>query len=142
MIVPDVNLLLYAHVRGFGLHARARRWWEGLLNGGQEVGIPAPAIFGFVRLATNPAVFDRPLAVADALARVDEWLAVPHVRFALPGPRHLEIAFELLRQLGAAANLTTGVQLAAVAIEQQAELHSNDTDFGRFPGLRWVNPLR
>jgi len=142
VIVPDVNLLLYAHIRDFGQHARARRWWEELLNGDKEVGIPAPAIFGFVRLATNPAVFDRPLAVRDALARVEEWLALPHVHFAIPGPRHLEIAFGLLRELGAAVNLTTDVQLAAVAIEHQGELHSNDTDFGRFPRLRWVNPLR
>ena len=142
MIVPDVNLLLYAHIRGFSLHARARRWWEELLNGDKEIGIPAPAVFGFVRLATSPAVFDRPLAVAEALARVEEWLAPPHVHFALPGPRHLEIAFGLLRELGAAGNLTTDVQLAAVAIEHQGELHSNDTDFGRFPRLRWVNPLR
>jgi len=142
VIVPDVNLLLYAYIRSFGHHVRARRWWEDLLNGDKEVGVPAPAVFGFVRLATSPAVFDRPLAVADALALVEEWLALPHVHFALPGPRHLEIAFGLLRELGVAGNLTTDVQLAAVAIEHQGELHSNDTDFGRFPRLRWVNPLR
>jgi predicted nucleic acid-binding protein len=82
------------------------------------------------------------LAVVDALTRVEEWFALPHVHFALPGPRHLEIAFGLLRELGVAGNLTTDVQLAAVAIEHQGELHSNDTDFGRFPRLRWVNPLR
>ena len=142
MIIPDVNLLLYAYIRSFGHHARARRWWEDLLNGDKEVGVPAPAVFGFFRLATSPAVFDRPLAVADALALVEEWLALPHVHFALPGPRHLEIAFGLLRELGVAGNLTTDVQLAAVTIEHQGELHSNDTDFGRFPRLRWVNPLR
>jgi predicted nucleic acid-binding protein len=59
-----------------------------------------------------------------------------------PGPRHLEIAFRLLKQLGTAGNLTTDVQLAALAIEYQAEVHTNDLDFGRFPQLRWVNPLR
>ena len=62
-------------------------------------------------------------------------------RFLMPGPRHLDIAFALLRSQGTAGNLTTDVQLAALAIEYQAELHSNDTDFGRFHGLRWVNPL-
>jgi toxin-antitoxin system PIN domain toxin len=141
VIVPDVNLLLYAHIRDFSQHTRARRWWEDLLNGEREVGIAPPAIFGFVRLATSPAIFDRPLDVPAALARVEEWLALPHVHFALPGPRHLDIAFALLRDAGAAANLTTDVQLAAVAIEHQGEVHSNDTDFGRFPRLRWVNPL-
>jgi toxin-antitoxin system PIN domain toxin len=142
VIVPDVNLLLYAHVSGFAEHARARRWWEDLLNGDTEVGLGGPGLFGFVRLATNPRVFVRPLGVGEALAHVEEWLSRPHVRFALPGPRHLEIAFGLLRALGATGNLTTDAQLAALAMEHQGELHSNDTDFGRFPGLRWVNPLR
>ncbi len=142
MIVPDVNLLLYAHVEGFAEHGRARRWWEGLLNGDREVAIGAPALFGFVRLVTSPRVFDRPLPVADALERVEEWLSRPHVRFALPGPRHLEITFGLLRELGAAGGLTTDVQLAALAIEHQGEVHSNDADFARFRSLRWVDPLR
>jgi uncharacterized protein len=142
LIVPDVNLLLYAHVTGFAEHAKARRWWEALMNGDREVGLGAPALFGFVRLATSPQVFDRPLSVDEALRHVEEWLSRPHVRFAVPGPHHLDIAFALLRALGAARNLTTDAQLAALAIEHQGELHSTDADFGRFPSLRWVNPLR
>ncbi len=141
MIVPDVNLLLYAQVTAFPQHARARRWWEGLMNGVEEVGVSAPALFGFVRVVSNPRALDRPLRIEDALARVDAWLERPHVHFVQPGPRHLEIAFRLLRHVGAGANLTTDAQLAAFAIEHQAELHSNDTDFGRFPQLRWVNPI-
>lgn len=142
MIVPDVNLLLYAQITAFAEHPKARRWWEGLLDGDTEVAIAAPALFGFIRLATSPRVFDRPLEVTDAIQRVEDWLARPHVRFALPGPRHLEVAFGLLRDLGAAGSLTTDVQLAALAIEHQGEVHSNDSDLGRFRQLRWVNPLR
>ncbi len=141
MIVPDVNLLLYAHVTAFPEHTRARRWWEALMNGRREVGVAAPAMFGFVRLASNPRVLDRPLSVQASLAHVEEWLARPHVHFVQPGPRHLEIAFGLLRHTGVAANLTTDAQLAALAIEHQGEVHSNDSDFGRFPQLRWVNPI-
>lgn len=141
MIVPDVNLLLYAHVAAFPEHAAARRWWEDLLNGSREVGVAAPALFGFVRIVSNPRVLDQPLAVEHALARVEEWLERPHVHFVQPGPQHLKIAFGLLRHLGAGANLTTDAQLAALAIEYQGEVHSNDGDFGRFPRLRWVNPL-
>ena len=118
--------------------AGGRAW----VNGQREIGIAGPAWFGFIRLATSPRVFDRPMAIGDALARAEEWLALPHVRFVQLGPRHLEIAFGLLRDLGAAANLTTDVQLAACAIEHQGELHSNDADFGRMRGLRWVNPVR
>lgn len=142
MIVPDVNLLLYAHLTAFEQHAKARRWWEDLLNGEREIGLGAPTVFGFIRVATNRAVFGRPLTVGDAVALVDEWIALPQVLFALPGPRHLDIAFGLLRELGTAGNLSTDVQLAALAIEHQGEVHSNDIDFGRFKGLRWVNPLR
>lgn len=141
MIVPDVNMLLYAQVAAFPQHARSRRWWEALMNGAEEVGVTAPALFGFVRVVSNPRALDRPLRIEDALARVEAWLARPHVHFVQPGPRHLEIAFSLLRQVGAGANLTTDAQLAAFAIEHQGEVHSNDADFGRFPQLRWVNPI-
>lgn len=140
MIVPDVNLLLYAYRSSAPEHGRARAWWERCLNGG-DVGLAMPAAFGFIRLSTNPRVFEDPLPVATALDTVEAWLARPRVHALVPGPRHIEIAFGLLRRLGVAANLTTDTQLAALAIENQAELHSNDTDFGRFPGLRWRNPL-
>jgi len=141
MILPDINLLLYAHVDAFPQHKRARAWWEGLLGGTAQVGIAAPALFGFLRLATSRRLFDPPMDVEAALIRVEGWLARPNVRFLQPGPRHLEIAAALLRRLGTAANLTTDAQLAALAIEFQGELHSNDSDFGRFPELRWVDPL-
>ena len=141
MIIPDVNLLLYAHVTAFTQHARARRWWEDAMNGSRVVGIAAPALFGFVRLASNPRVIEPPLAVHAARAEVERWFERRHVQFLQPGPRHLEIAFALLRDAGVAANLTTDAQLAALAIEHQGEVHSNDVDFGRFAGLRWANPI-
>ena len=103
--------------------------------------LPGVSLFGFIRIATNPRVFEQPLHLASTLERVEAWLSQPHVHFLVPGPRHLEIAFGLLRELGAAKNLTTDVQLAAHAIENQATLCSNDSDFARFPGLRWQNPL-
>ena len=69
------------------------------------------------------------------------WLAQPYVTVIDPGPRHSGILFGLLESLGTAGNLTTDAHLAALAIEHQAELHSTDADFARFPGLRWTNPL-
>ena len=141
MIIPDINLLLYANFSVYPEHARARTWWEGLLNDSEDVAIPGPTLFGFVRLATHRKVFDPPMTVEAALKTVEGWFARSNVRFLLPGPRHMEISFDLLRRLGASGNLTTDTQLAALAIEYQAEMHSNDQDFGRFPQLRWVNPL-
>lgn len=142
MIVPDLNLLLYAEISAFPEHAAARRWWEAALDSAEDVALTLPTLFGFVRIATNPRAFDPPLAVDDAIDRVNAWLAQPNARVLLPGPRHLEIAFRLLRDLGAAGNLTTDAQLAAFAIEHNATLCSNDTDFARFSGLRWDNPLK
>ena len=141
MIVPDTNLLLYAEITAFPEHAAARAWWEATINGPDEVGIAPAALFGFIRIATNPRVFSPALDVDAALRRVEAWLARPNVRVLVPGPRHLEIAFRMLRALGTAANLTTDAQLAALAIENNATLASNDTDFGRFGGLTWLNPL-
>lgn len=141
MIIPDVNLLLYAELAAFHEHRAARAWWETVLSEPEEVGLTSPALFGFLRIVTNPRVFTPPLPVRDALARASAWLARPNVRMLVPGPRHLEIAFDLLSGLGTAGNLTTDVQLAAFAIESSATLYSNDLDFGRFAGLTWQNPL-
>jgi toxin-antitoxin system PIN domain toxin len=142
VIIPDVNLLLYVTVTGFPHHERARGWLEDVLNGPVIVGLTSPALFGYVRIATNARVLESAMSVADALGRVRGWLAHSHVRFIVPGPRYLEIAFDLLETTGAATNLTTDIQLAAHAIEQDADLHSNDRDFGRFADLRWVDPLK
>lgn len=141
MIVPDINLLLYAYNPGATHHAAARSWWEKLLRGGGRVGIPWAVILGFVRLSTTRGVLVPPATPGDAMDRVASWLAQPGAFVLSPGPRHLEI---LRGTLGATPGgpLTTDAHLAALAIENQAELHSNDGDFARFPGLRWHNPLK
>jgi uncharacterized protein len=141
VIVVDVNLLLYAVITGFPQHDRARSWWEQVLNGSTAIGLASPAIFGFLRISTNPRVLTTPMSVEHATDLVRQWLGRPHVHYLAPGRRHLDFAFDLLRSHGTAGNLTTDAQLAALAIEHQAELHSNDTDFARFPRLQWVNPL-
>ena len=141
MIVPDVNLLLYAHLTAFAGHQRAREWWKELLDGNESVGVSSIAIFGFVRISTNRRMVRQPLAVDTAADLVESWLARPQVELIHPGPRHVETTLRLLREVGTAGDLTTDAQLAALAIENNAELHSADTDFARFSGLRWVNPL-
>jgi toxin-antitoxin system PIN domain toxin len=141
MIIADVNLLVYAHNVAAPLHERARVWWEDLITRQQPIGLPWAVAFGFVRLVTHASVLTNPLSPLDALARVRGWLAQPEVRIVEPGPRHLVIVGDLFRSTGVAGSLTTDTHLAALAIEHQAELCSNDSDFGRFPGLRWVNPI-
>jgi toxin-antitoxin system PIN domain toxin len=141
MILPDINLLVYAYNRDAPHHAESRTWWEGLLNGTQSVGLPWAVVCGFVRLMTHPAVLVTPLGPERAVGHVRSWFDFPSVEVLEPGPRHLEIFERILGTVGVAGNLTTDAHLAAIAIEHQCELHSNDADFSRFPGLRWRNPL-
>jgi toxin-antitoxin system PIN domain toxin len=141
VIVPDVNLLLYAVVSAFPQHQGARAWWEETVNSSAEIGLTSPAIFGFIRIATNPRVLPQPLSVDAATGYVSAWLGQPNISHLIPGPRHVEIALSLLHSVGTGGTLTTGVQLAAYAFEYDADMLSNDTDFARFPGLRWHNAL-
>lgn len=141
MIVPDVNLLLYAEIDAFAQHPEARGWWEDVMNGDRQVGVAPVCLFGFIRVATNRRVLVDPLAIEDAIGRVQRWLERPHVVFLLPGSTHLQTAFRLLEALGTGGNLTTDVQIAAHAAEYNGEVFSNDGDFRRFEGIRWTNPL-
>lgn len=141
MIIPDVNLLIHAYNAGSPVHDRARAWWEETLSDPAPVGLAWAAALGFVRIATHPKILAHPLTPDVACARVESWLAQPQVMLLHPGERHASLLFGLLRALGTAGNLTTDAYLAALAIEHQAELHSTDADFARFPGLAWRNPL-
>jgi uncharacterized protein len=141
MILPDVNVLIHAYNSGSNRHKAARDWWERTLTLPRPVGLPWAVILGFIRITTNRKILETPLRPADAIRRVRSWLVVPAVQILTPGDSHAEILFGLLEHLGIAGNLTTDAHLAALALEYQAELASTDTDFARFPNLRWFNPV-
>ncbi|MDH5761113.1 MAG: type II toxin-antitoxin system VapC family toxin [Gemmatimonadota bacterium] len=142
MILPDVNLLVHAYNSGSPAHAEARAWWERALGEPEPVGLAWTVVLGYVRIATHPRILTNPLSPDVACGHAESWLRQPQVALIHPGDRHAGILFHLLRNLGTAGNLTTDAHLAALAMEHQAELHSTDADFARFPGLRWRNPLR
>lgn len=141
MILPDVNLLVYAYNSAAPHHPTARSWWEECLSGSEPVALPWVVMLGYLRLMTSRAVLVDPFRPDEALGHLRSWLERPQVEILQPGPRHLDILDNLAQEAGTAGELTTDLHLAALAIEVQAALHSNDTDFGRFSGLRWVNPL-
>ncbi len=141
MIVPDINLLLYAHFSVFPQHRAARQWWEGTVRRGESIGLAPPVVFGFVRIATHRRVFERPMELQQALATVDVWLALVNVELLRPGPRHVALAFDLLRSAGTSRDLTTDAQIAAYALEHRGTVHTADADFSRFPGVPSIDPL-
>ena len=141
MIVPDLNLLIYAHNEDAPHHEPAKRWWEGLVNGTERVGVPWAVSTGFVRLMTNPRVLLHPVSTDEATGHMQAWFRFPHVTPVNPGPDHLTRFARNLAAAGVGADLVTDAHIATLAMEYQAEVHSSDTDFSRFPGLRWRNPL-
>jgi toxin-antitoxin system PIN domain toxin len=141
VILPDVNILLYAHNVDSPHHTRASAWWAGALSGSELIALPWVTLLGFIRISTNRAMSHRPMTVDEALERVESWLTQPNVRIVHPGSRHAELLTGFLRDLGTAGNLTTDAHLAALAVENGCTLYSTDADFVRFRGLRWRNPL-
>jgi toxin-antitoxin system PIN domain toxin len=141
VILPDVNLLLYAHNRADSRHVAARDWWEAQLNSTQPVALCWVAINGFIRISTHPRILVKPLPAKQAITYVRVWLEQSNVLLIEPGPAFSNIYLDSIETLEAGGNLTTDAYLAALAIEHQAELQSTDQDFKRFSGLRWRNPL-
>lgn len=141
MRLPDANLLLYAYDASSLHNERARRWLEEQLSGVETFAFAWVVLLSFVRLVTNPRVFESPLRIDEALDAVEAWLTAPCATVVHPGPRHLVVLRQLLEPLGTGGNLTSDAHLAALALEHDAELCSADADFSRFPGIRWSNPL-
>ena len=140
MILPDANLLLYSINIKTPLHRSAKAWLETTFSGPETVGFSWVSLLAFLRVSTNP-VFPHPLPVERAFKQLERWLEQPTATIVYPGPHHARILRELLRPLGTAGNLTSDAHLAALAIEHGAQLCSADSDFARFPGLKWINPL-
>jgi uncharacterized protein len=141
MIVPDANMLIYAYDSTAKNHARARLWWETTLSGGEPVGIPWVVVLAFVRLMTHPTLNDNPMTPDQARQSVEDWLELDHVKLLDPATNTIRRFFDLLIDAGTGGNFCTDALIAASAAEYGGTVYSNDTDFARFPGISWHNPL-
>lgn len=141
MILIDANLLLYAYHPRAREHEASRRWLEAALSGSELVRFAWLSVWAFLRISTNPRVFERPLSAAEAEAVVSSWFARPVVGLLEPGERHWDILRSLMREGQTVGPLVMDAAIAALAIEHGATLHTTDRDFARFPGLKWTNPI-
>ena len=141
MKIIDANILLYAVNEDAPQHAKAKTWLEGVLSGTEPVGFDWTVLLAFLRLSTRTAVFPRPLTLKQAFDTLQAWLDQPCAEIVDPAESHLDVLRRLLGPLGSAGNLIADAHLASLALEYGAELCSGDSDFGRFPHLRWTNPL-
>jgi uncharacterized protein len=142
VILPDINVLVHAHNSDSPVHDPARDFWDRCLAGPEGVGLAWVTLLGFIRIATHPKILLRPLPVAEVVRRIAAWLELPHFHIPVPSDDHFKRLAEALQLLGSAGNLTTDAHLAVLAMERGYVLHTTDTDFGRFAGLRWVNPCQ
>lgn len=140
MILVDTNLLVYAVNAEAPDHEKARGWLDGKLNGPIGVGLPWSVLNGFVRLISNPRVLPNPMPPARAWDQVEEWLELDSTFAPEPTHRHRQILADLMPHVSR-AELMPDAHLAALAMEYGLVLCSADTDFDRFPGLTWKNPL-
>ncbi|MGH7314430.1 MAG: type II toxin-antitoxin system VapC family toxin [Candidatus Rokuibacteriota bacterium] len=142
MILVDANLLIYAHVSALPQHAAARTWLDDRLQGTSRIGLPWPSLLAFVRVVSNPRVFQHPEPVPSAWQQVEDWLDQEPVWVPTPTEQHRTTLAPLLREATDRPYLVPDAHLAALAIEHGLTLCSTDRDFARFPGLRWENPLQ
>ncbi len=141
MILVDANLLLYAYHPKAEQHEKSRRWLEAVLSGTDVVGFAWLTLWAFIRISTNPRVFDNPLSASEAADAVSSWLDQPVSTILQPGERHWDILRAVARDGQAVGPLFMDAVLAAIAMEHGATLCTTDRDFARFPGLKWTNPL-
>lgn len=142
MILVDANVLLYAEDSLSPYHDKARQWWDAQLSGKSPVCLCWTVLTAFIRIGTNRRVFERPLSLKEAIHRVQSWVDQPCTRLIYPTEQHWQVLQELLEQGQAVGNLVTDAHLAALAIEHGCQLYSTDSDFARFPKLKWSNPLK
>jgi len=141
VILPDLNLLLYAYNGSVPYYERARAWWQGVVNGDELVILPHEILFGFVRIATNSRLGPAAVDLETASAVVRSWTALPQARVVAPTAGHFDRVMSLMAAANARGAVLSDAVLAAYAIEHRARLCSNDGDFSRFSGLDWHNPL-
>ena len=142
MILPDVNVLVYAHREDAPDHRAYRDWLETTVNADSAFGLSDLVVSGFVRVVTHPRIFVPPTSLADALRFAEELRGLPNRVAVTAGRDHWRIFRRLCDAAGAKGNLVPDAFLAALAIEHGCEWITTDGDFARFPGLRWRHPLR
>jgi toxin-antitoxin system PIN domain toxin len=142
VIIPDVNLLLYAYDAATSEHSRARVWLQKIISTSEIVGFSWHTVLSFLRISTMPRMTADPYRLDEAIEIVEDWLAFSNARILSPTENHWRILKQLLPRTPVRGSLIMDAHLAALAIEHGATLCTSDRDFARFPGLKVEFPLQ
>ncbi len=140
MILPDVNVLIYAFRKDSTRHAHCKAWLDGLVRGDAQFGISPLTLSALIRIATNPRIYIQPSPVEEAFAFCDSLLNQPHCEVVRPGLRHWTIFRRTCVEAGVRGPLVADAWFAALAIEHGCAWITYDRDYARFPGLDWREP--
>jgi toxin-antitoxin system PIN domain toxin len=141
VVLLDVNVLVIAMREDAPRHRKVKAYVEGLRQAPEPFGLSDLVLSGTLRVLTHPRVFVPPSPPGIARAYVGALRATPNAVLVAPGARHWELFIGLLEMSGAIGNLVSDAWHAALAIEHGCEFVTDDTDFSRFPGLRWRRPV-
>jgi toxin-antitoxin system PIN domain toxin len=141
LILPDVNVLIYAFRADSENHERYKQWLESAINGPAAYGIAPQVLASVVRICTHPRIFVRPSSRSDVFDFCRALLEQPNAAVTVPGARHWSIFADLCAKANASGNLAQDAWFAALAIESGCEWITTDGDYARFPGLSWREPL-
>ena len=140
MILPDVNVLIYAFREDLPQHALCRRWIAAVVSSDARFGLSPLVLGAVVRITTNPRAFRTPSASEEAFGFCQDLLGQPHCQVVKPGDRHWDIFRRLCIESDTRGSRVTDAWFAALAIEWSCEWVTLDRDYARFPGLRWQLP--
>lgn len=141
MIIPDINLLLYAYNPHSPQNSVAKQWWEQTINQEELIGLPLEVAFGFIRIATHQRLGPTRVPLEEARKVVESWFELPQLRTLTPQGNHFNHVMDLMKTSMSSGAMLSDAILAAYAIANRATLFTNDDDFSRFPGLKWRNPI-
>ena len=141
MRIVDTSVLLPAVSPSLPRHEAAKRALETAINDNRPVGLAWVVVNAFLRLTTKPGLFEHPLSIAEAWEVVDAWLEHPNVRVVRETEEHARLWSDLLCHVGTGGDLTTDAWIAAIALAHGASVLTLDSDFARFPDVRWESPL-
>jgi len=141
MELPDVNVLIYAHREDAPEHEKYAAWLARLAEGAAPYALSSVTLGGFLRIVTNPRIFQPATPMGVALAFCRQLMERPTAAFLQPGARHWAIMVDLIERADVRGAMVSDAYLAALAIEHGCQLVTTDSDFARFPSLRWRHPL-
>ena len=140
MILPDVNILIYAFRKDMPEHALCNPWLRDVVADEGAFGISALALSAMARVTTNPRVYRTPSSLEEAFRFCDYLRNQPNCRLVEPGERHWDIFRRLCVESDTRGARITDAWFAALAIEWGCEWITLDRDYARFPGLKWRTP--